>query len=214
MGITSQNPKRRWNSGHGYEKTPRFYSAIKHYGWDGFEHIILSEGLEKEEAERAEAETIAQFNATDAKCGYNIENGGVIHKLSPEQVQHLREVNTGKIHTEETKRKMSEAHRGLSVKWLTGSKQSEATRMKRGRSLRGKNNGKARSVFQYELDGTLLGKFDCMEDAKKELGLKSTAHISQCCRGERGKAHGFMWSYEYEQKKPYKRLWKGGIIHG
>ena len=39
IGITSQEPKRRWQNGAGYYGT-YFYYAIQKYGWDGFEHDI------------------------------------------------------------------------------------------------------------------------------------------------------------------------------
>ena len=50
IGITYQNVKYRWRkNGEGYKKQ-KFYNAIKKYGWDNFEHIILFENLTFEEA--------------------------------------------------------------------------------------------------------------------------------------------------------------------
>lgn len=43
VGYTSQKPEERWRSGEGY-KGQFFYSAIKQYGWDAFEHRILEVG--------------------------------------------------------------------------------------------------------------------------------------------------------------------------
>ena len=45
IGITKQNPKRRWNSGNGYKNNDYFTKAIKKYGWNNFLHIILAENL-------------------------------------------------------------------------------------------------------------------------------------------------------------------------
>ena len=214
IGITSQVPSRRWHNGLGYKAQKRFYSAIQHYGWDGFEHLIIESGLAKETAEKREAELIAEYNSNDLRYGYNIENGGVIHKLSQEQIEHLREINRGRTHSDETKKKMSQSHIGLSTRWLVGSHQSDVTKRKRADRLSGANNPKAREVYQYNLDGTFVAKYSFMEEAKRALGLSSTAHISQCCLGTRGKAHGFMWSYELKTMPAYTRLWKGGIVHG
>lgn len=41
IGITSQEPERRWKNGNGYKKNLYFTKAIKKYGWDNFAHEIL-----------------------------------------------------------------------------------------------------------------------------------------------------------------------------
>lgn len=96
VGITSTKVKRRWMGGYGYKCNPHFYRAIKKYGWDSFEHIILYENLSKQEAEKIEIGLIAKHNLTDKRYGYNIENGG----------------NAPGTHSEETLKKMSEAQSG------------------------------------------------------------------------------------------------------
>ena len=50
IGQTSQNPKKRWDNGRGYQSSPKFYNAILKYGWDNFEHIILYTNLTLEQA--------------------------------------------------------------------------------------------------------------------------------------------------------------------
>lgn len=97
IGITKQNPKRRWNNGNGYKHNFYFYRAIKKYGWSNFEHLILFDNLAKEEAEQIEIELITYHKSTNPKFGYNIESGG----------------NVGKILTENTKRKISLSQKGL-----------------------------------------------------------------------------------------------------
>ena len=214
IGITSQPVANRWKGGNGYRGQKRFYSAIKHYGWNGFVHEILFEGLTKNEAEAKEKEFITWYRSNDSRYGYNVENGGVIHKLSDEQKEHLRQVNKGKTHTEETKAKMSKSHRGLSSVWLKGSKQSDETIAKRFKNAHGSGNHRAMAVYQYDLDGNFIAKYEYMGMVKAILGIKNTSHISLCCNGKRGKAYGYMWSFQFEEKQPYTRLWKGGVIHG
>ena len=41
IGQTVQNPIHRWHNGYGYIHSPKFYTAIKKYGWNNFEHIII-----------------------------------------------------------------------------------------------------------------------------------------------------------------------------
>ena len=97
IGLTCQkNLSRRWQRGVGYRTQIRFYRAITKYGWDAFQHDVLFRGLSKEQAEKIEISLIYLFKANNPKYGYNIENGG----------------NCMGTHSEETKRKISEAQRG------------------------------------------------------------------------------------------------------
>lgn len=194
----------------GYRNQKRFYSAIKSYGWDGFTHEVIASGLSKEQAEQMESELISRYKSNDMRFGYNIENGGVIHKLSEEQKRHLSEVNKGKHHSEETKAKMSKSHMGMSTKWLTGRKASEEAKQKMSAQRKGINNARAKAVYQYRLDGSFVCKYGYMDLIKYALGIKSTSHISRCCLGQRGKAYGYMWSYEFKTMAPYKRGRKVG----
>ena len=54
IGITSIDPKQRWNSGYGYKSNRHFTSAIKKYGWENIKHDILFENLTEEEAKLME----------------------------------------------------------------------------------------------------------------------------------------------------------------
>ena len=45
VGQTCQKPETRWANGLGYRESPRFFNAIKKYGWNNFEHIILETKL-------------------------------------------------------------------------------------------------------------------------------------------------------------------------
>ena len=80
IGITSQEPKRRWQNGAGYYGT-YFYNAIQKYGWDGFEHEILLEGLTKEQAEEIETDLIAKYGSANRENGYNVSLGAKYEKI-------------------------------------------------------------------------------------------------------------------------------------
>lgn len=99
IGITNQNPpSKRWKNGEGYYHNSYFENAIKKYGWDNFRHDIICTGLSGEEAAAKEIELINKYKSNQKKYGYNLSNGG-----------------GGRIgipHTEETKKKMSEAALG------------------------------------------------------------------------------------------------------
>lgn len=75
IGISS-NVKRRWSAnGYYYHLSDTIFSrALRKYGWDSFEHVILQENLTKEEACNMEKELIAYYKARG--ISYNITDGG------------------------------------------------------------------------------------------------------------------------------------------
>ena len=101
IGITYQNVKYRWRkNGEGYKKQ-KFYNAIKKYGWNNFEHIILFENLTFEEACLKEQELIKKHNSNNRKYGYNHSIGGDKSSKGSHWVM-----------SEETKEKDRQAHLG------------------------------------------------------------------------------------------------------
>lgn len=80
FGITGQKtPEDRWGyQGRNYNKQhqPHFARAINKYGWDGFSHEIVAEGLKEDDAKMLEIDLIAKHKTTDPDFGYNISCGG------------------------------------------------------------------------------------------------------------------------------------------
>ena len=97
IGITSKSLKERWKQG--YRGNPRLYNAIKKYGEKGFIKEILYKNLTKEEACQKEIETIALYDATNPKKGYNISLGGTAPMWN-------------RNHSKETKKLFSETRKG------------------------------------------------------------------------------------------------------
>lgn len=77
VGITKQDPEKRWNHGDGYKNNKRFYDVIKEIGWDNFTHDIISTGLSKMDAEIMEAELINEYHSNEEQYGYNIQSGNI-----------------------------------------------------------------------------------------------------------------------------------------
>lgn len=139
IGI-AKNPESRWkNNGANYKHNKYFSKAIKKYGWDNIQHIILITGVSREVACECEKSLIAKYQSNKSNFGYNLTGGGdgslgchlsektkaKIGKANsvalkgrkvPEEVKaKLRgkpSAMKGKHHTEEAKRKNSEAHIG------------------------------------------------------------------------------------------------------
>ena len=89
IGQTKQSLDQRFRSGEGYKGSPKFYGAIKKYGWDNFKHILLFDELTLEEANQKEEELIKQYDTTNDDKGYNIAYGGDNHNISEETVQKI-----------------------------------------------------------------------------------------------------------------------------
>ena len=90
-GITSMEKcEYRWKNGKLYTHNKHFTNAIKKYGWDNFQHIVLFDTLTTEEACLLEQMYIALYNTTNSKYGYNNSLGG----------EHG-------LHSEESKKKMN-----------------------------------------------------------------------------------------------------------
>lgn len=95
-GQTKQTFTERWGSNgccytikkkNGKDpKQLKFANAIKKYGWDNFEHIIIAENISKELADIIEIFIIDNFNLLDDNNGYNIASGGHSKAVS----EHMR----------------------------------------------------------------------------------------------------------------------------
>ena len=142
IGQTCQNPpSRRWGiNGNGYKRNKKFYSAILKYGWDNFKHIILKDNLTLEEANYYEELYIRKYHSYERNLGYNLQYGGKSKKPTQETIKKLKQSHLGyiqsqeqknknrlnnigkhnRLHTEEEKKKMSEAKKKRVVCLNTG----------------------------------------------------------------------------------------------
>lgn len=193
VGITNQKPTNRWKNGFGYKGSPKFFNAIVKYGWDNFKHEIIFDNLTKEEAQNKEKEYIKKLKTTNDKYGYNIQIGGGISDISEIGRLNMRLSALGRKHTNETKKKMSLSHIGKQK--CLGYKHSEETKEKHRKAMLGTKNCRCRAIEQYDLNGNFIKRFEYMQQAVDELGLKSSSHISMCCNGKRNKYGGYKWKY-------------------
>lgn len=109
IGVTSQLPRDRWDSGWGYQKNKHFWDAIQKYGWSGFDHEILASGLPPEEAFAKEQELILEYGSMDYRKGYNMTPGGETGPC----LSGVSHPMYGKHHTPEARAKMSATRLGI-----------------------------------------------------------------------------------------------------
>ncbi|MDE7346052.1 MAG: hypothetical protein K2N48_04825 [Muribaculaceae bacterium] len=165
VGQTSKSLPERWLNGKGYAGSTKFMHAIKKYGWDNIQHILVTENLTKPQADVIEIALIDYYQAIG--LSYNTARGGtggntyafktpeelalISKKLSVARTGELN-CNYGKHMSDETKRKLSISHTGkykgtLNPMYgrrgkdspLYGRKHSDETRQKQSESLKGKN---------------------------------------------------------------------------
>ena len=104
IGITSKNPKDRWENGNGYHQKnqPVMYNAIRKYGWENIKHNILFDNLTEEEAKEKERELIQEYNTfiyAENSMGYNMTLGGegtLGHKATDKTREAIRNRLLGK----------------------------------------------------------------------------------------------------------------------
>lgn len=217
IGMTSQ-PEKRWKP-YSYKRCPAFNSAIQKYGWENFEHIILADGLSKEEAQKMEVEMIKKYNTRNKEYGYNLAHGGECnmlgYKFTDEQRSRLSEARkgqgkgkhfspstefkTGHGFSKEILEKMSAAKKGKPPwnKGLFGYNAGDKNPMKRPEVVakhKGANNNRARAVIQYSLNGDLIKVWSYMSAITEVYGW-SVSNIYKCCRHKIKSAYGYRWEY-------------------
>lgn len=196
IGQTNQTQNdRARKKGKGYEGCPRFWEAIKKYGWDNFEYNILKENLSLEEANYWEEYYIAYYHTwiDDPKCwGYNLQKGGNNHEIAEETKQKISQTLKEKhlTHTEEWKKEKSEAMKGENNHFY-GKKHSEETRKKMSENhanVKGGNSPSAKKVKCVETGEIFPSAREAAEFAKV---CKSS--ITNCTSGLSKTAGGYHW---------------------
>lgn len=194
VGITSQRPEDRWLCGHGYDRRLKFGRAIEKYGWDGFNHEIMYEGLSEVEAKNMERALIREYLTQDDLYGYNMTSGGdgvsgFTHTDAAKQKMSMcksgaNHPNYNKHLDEETRSKI--ATRLTGNQNAVGAIRSEETRQRMSAS-------KMKPVGMY-VNGELVRLFESALDAQEETGV-SRKNISSCCLGHRKSAGGYTWKF-------------------
>lgn len=205
IGQTCQKPEKRWDNGHGYETSPRFFNAILKYGWNNFEHIILYTKLTLEQANFYEEQLIKQYNSTDERYGYNITSGGRNFSHSEETKKKIGAANHivlqgkskskaqrelistmfrgegnpfyGKHHTDKTKQLISQSRKGkcVGLEHHMYGKHHTQEELKKISDNRKSKGGKKVRCINT---GEI---FDTMMDAARWCGLSTSSSIGQVC---------------------------------
>lgn len=98
VGQTCKTLEARWNRGHGYIGSHKIHNAISKYGKKNFYYEVITFCGTQESANSVEHILIEKYDSINN--GYNITVGGT------------SQVMTGRKHSQESIKKMSESHKG------------------------------------------------------------------------------------------------------
>lgn len=188
IGITRQKPEYRWRNGKKYNNNEYMTNAIQKYGWKNIKHIILYDGLSKEQAESKEKELIKKYKSNIRDFGYNILEGGNISTgMTEKGKQQMINKNKGKHRSPNTEFK--KGHKP----WTTGKKMSNEFKQKLSESHLGQIAWNRRKIICLENDVI----YSSMKEASQKLNINETG-ISRVCRGIMKQTGGFHFKYYKE----------------
>lgn len=89
-----------------------FHSAIRKYGFDSFQWLIIDKAANRNELNNKEMFWIKYYNSSNKKYGYNLENGGGNKSPNIETRKKISMSQKGIKRSEEFKKKISKATKG------------------------------------------------------------------------------------------------------
>ena len=190
IGISIHEPEKRRIRDHLSGRGNRVIAnAVKKYGLDAFTYEVLEANVFDEFLPDLEVAYIANYN-TVAPNGYNLDAGGSHKTFSEETRRKMSEAHKGKKPSPETRRKMSEAHKNPSEETRRkmserqkGRKLSKETRRKISKA----NKGKTRSEEHCrKLSEARKGKNHPFYGKKH-----SVEHRRKISEAQKGKKHHF-----------------------
>ena len=167
VGSTSMNPSYRWNNGKGYQNNSKMWNDIQNSDWNkDWVHGILGKFYNKQDALNYEAFLIAMLGSIEN--GYNSSTYSS-YGFTEETKKKIAEAHTGKHFTEEHKNKLSEA-------------------------MTGNHNRPQKSVLQFSKNGEFIAEYQSIIEAERQTGCHQSS-ICQCCKGTRKSCGGYIWKY-------------------
>jgi len=175
------------------------HCAIRKYGIENFTYDVIQECSTFDELNAAEIDWIAKLCTIEQ--GYNICEGGRgvrgtgIWVHSEDAKRKISIGNSGKVRSQETKKKISESVKRIMtkdhrLKCTLGLRTPEARK-----KIEENNYAKRRKpVYRYSTFGTYLGSFTCCRDAGKRCEANAS-NILQCCHGRIPTVHDSFWSF-------------------
>lgn len=209
IGQTCQSLTSRANQGQGYKESPKFYNAIKKYGFENFKVEILKDNLTLEEANYWQTYYIHFYQTLSDEYGYNLSTGGSNPVPNEQTRQKMRQSRLGYIHSEQTKEKIRKSHLNKNFSEQHKQHLSQTAKKREIQGMSGKHHsdqtkkkiGRKNSKPVLCIETNII--YPSAAQACRQLGLKSN-HINDCINNpDRYKTvGGYHWKrYIQEQEE-------------
>jgi len=218
VGYTKKTMEQRWD-GHAYcafnsqrAKTGRLHAfqfAIRKHGPDAWVHTVLENRIKTlDKACKAEVRWIAELE-TLVPNGYNEIPGGHGIKMTPEVKERHRIATKEALNRPDVKARVCESQKRAHNTSESRKRNSEAQKKAQARpdvvekkrqkmnefyARPGYRSPRALEIVQFDDDGNVLAVFPTLTLASKAVGAEAI-HLSECARGFRKRASGFVWKY-------------------
>lgn len=208
VGITGKPVEERWAGGYGYLGQV-FYEAIKKYGWDNFDHVVLKTGLEKYDAENEEKRYIKELESHVSDWGYNVSWGGE-GSSSPGTPIYSFNLD-GKF--EKAFKTIGEAayEYGLNTPNIVYCCQGSYSQV--GKHIFRYQDDVSNvdefykeidptifdrywSIYQFDFDKNLIAEYENAMEASTQQENWVSSSILDACRGNYRYAYGFLWEFK------------------
>ena len=209
IGCTIVNPITRWSRHKSSAKTgsdTHLHRAIRKYGIENFRLEVIEECLSIDKMKEAEIEWIAEFDTFHGD-GYNMTAGGEgsfgrSGELHPFYGKFGKDAPFyGHRHTEESKRKISKAGKGIMKKPLSDEHKEKLRVFHTGKKLSKKHkqsisDGSATKVKVMQIDkltNIVIATFNSIKEAADFHNIDNR-HISRACKYTTRTAGGYYWN--------------------
>ena len=223
IGQTCKNPIYRWSHGNGYIHAPKFWRAIKKYGWNNIQHDIIETGITSQKtANEREIYWINYYNSFNQ--GYNATAGGHTQKhlsipilmIDKDTLLPIKEFPSASeaarvLHC--TQGRISAVCRGDGIEaqgyyWCL---KSDWHKDWKPRTRESKNS---RAVYQIDATTfTIKQEYNSINEASLYNHLTRNA-IENCCRNQYSPINNNYWCYKENWHPDWKPRIKTASKHG
>ena len=195
----------------------RIYNSLQKYGYDAhtieFIEECLVQNLNQKERHWQDLYDVIGENGLNCRLTATNDKSGFLSELSKNKLSIAKKKVvidgewrekfaynwSGKNHSEETKRKMSDSAKGKkkTLEHISKLPQNQKGYKSKPRSQEFKLNqklfnGKSKAIFQYDKNNVLINQFISVAEAKRQTSIKT---INSAVLGKTKSAGGFKWSY-------------------